>query len=317
MAVGFKKKKKLLGQEMPNISSMPGTDAMQPSQNYGTGVMRLPEAEPEQPGLGTRILGDGWEGKAAALGGMLAGDGNAVARYHGEQAQAEKAQQAQAAAFAAEQRKRANGLADWKYKEQWKRDNPEAPDPTSMQRNYKWLKETQPDAAEQYLDRMTNDYEYRQGADGRFYRIDIAKPPTKPVGKLGPITKGGPRQPASGNFDNFKRAIIQQESGGRYGVANAEGSGAMGLGQIMPETARALAKQNNLPYRPELLSGSGAEARRYQDMLTTAATREAWKYGGGDIRKAAAYYFAGPNKKGWGPKTRRYQSDIIRRMGKR
>ena len=122
-----------------------------------------------------------------------------------------------------------------------------------------------------------------------------------------------PRQ--SGGFDNFKRAIIKQESGGRYGVTNTEGSGAAGLGQIMPDTAKSIATKLGLPFRPELLTGTSPLARSYQDKLTHAATQEAWQYGGGDPRKAAAYYFAGPNKKGWGPKTSKYQQDILRRMG--
>lgn len=117
------------------------------------------------------------------------------------------------------------------------------------------------------------------------------------------------------DLDAFRRAIIQQESGGRFGIANTEGSGAMGLGQIMPDTARALAKRLGLPYRPDLLAGKGKEAQQYQIALTNEATREAFDYGKGDINKAAAYYFAGPDKSKWGEKTKKYQSDIMRRLG--
>lgn len=117
------------------------------------------------------------------------------------------------------------------------------------------------------------------------------------------------------DLDAFRRAIIAQESGGRFGIPNAEGSGAMGIGQIMPDTARALAKRLGLPYRPDLLAGKNKEAQQYQIALTNEATREAFEYGGGDISKAAAYYFAGPNKSKWGEKTRKYQSDIMRRLG--
>lgn len=117
------------------------------------------------------------------------------------------------------------------------------------------------------------------------------------------------------DLDAFRRAIIQQESGGRYGIANRQGSGAMGIGQIMPDTARALAKRLGLPYDPRLLAGTSDEAKAYQDALTNAATEEAWNYGKGDPKLAAAYYFAGPNKKGWGKKTSKYQSDIMRRLG--
>ena len=128
---------------------------------------------------------------------------------------------------------------------------------------------------------------------------------------------GGASSNASGGFSGFKRAIIAQESGGRYGVTNAEGSGAMGVGQIMPETGAALAKREGLPWRPDLMRGNSAEARAYQDRLTDAALKEAWQYGGGDPEKAAKYYFAGPNQKGWGSKTRRYGADVTRRMGAR
>jgi hypothetical protein len=117
-------------------------------------------------------------------------------------------------------------------------------------------------------------------------------------------------------YNDFRRAIIAQESGGRYGIPNAEGSGAMGIGQIMPDTARAIAKRIGLPYRPELLAGTDEASREYQDALTTEATKEAFNYGKGDPQLAAQYYFAGPNKKGWGPKTQEYGLDIMRRLGR-
>jgi hypothetical protein len=121
-----------------------------------------------------------------------------------------------------------------------------------------------------------------------------------------------------GNVDleRFRRAIIEQESGGDYGIANAEGSGALGAYQFMPPTARALAERLGLPYRPELLQGSkgrSKEGRAYQDALGTAQLQDAIKFGGGDVGKAGAFHFAGPNKSGYGPKTREYEQDILRR----
>ena len=118
------------------------------------------------------------------------------------------------------------------------------------------------------------------------------------------------------DFERFRRAIIDQESGGDYGIANAEGSGAMGAYQFMPPTARALAERLGLPYRPELLQGEkgrSKEGRAYQDALGTAQLQDAIKFGGGDIGKAGAFHFAGPNKEGHGPKTRQYERDILRR----
>jgi hypothetical protein len=118
------------------------------------------------------------------------------------------------------------------------------------------------------------------------------------------------------DLERFRKAIIAQESGGDYGVMNAEGSGAMGAYQFMPPTARALAERLGLPYRPELLQGEkgrSKEGRAYQDALGTAQLQDALKFGGGDVGKAGAYHFAGPNTKGHGPKTRKYEQDILRR----
>lgn len=97
---------------------------------------------------------------------------------------------------------------------------------------------------------------------------------------------------------------------------NAQGSGAAGVGQVMPETARALAARIGLPYRPELLRGTSEEAKRYQDAITNAAVREAWDVGGAgkDPRTAAQYYFGGSDRDKWGPKTQRYGGDILERL---
>lgn len=118
------------------------------------------------------------------------------------------------------------------------------------------------------------------------------------------------------DFERFRKAIIAQESGGDYGITNAEGSGAMGAYQFMPPTARALAERLGLPYRPELLQGSkgrSKEGRAYQDALGTAQLQDAIEFGGDDIGKAGAFHFAGPNTKGHGAKTRQYEKDILRR----
>lgn len=118
------------------------------------------------------------------------------------------------------------------------------------------------------------------------------------------------------DFERFRKAIIDQESRGDYGVMNAEGSGAMGAYQFMPPTARALAERLGLPYRPELLQGSkgrSKEGRAYQDALGTAQLQDALKFGEGDVGKAGAFHFAGPNTKRHGAKTRKYEQDILRR----
>lgn len=114
----------------------------------------------------------------------------------------------------------------------------------------------------------------------------------------------------------LRRALLMQESGGDYGVTNAEGSGAMGAYQFMPETARALARRIGKEYRPDLMTGAkgrSKEGRAYQESLMDAQMKDILAYSGGDIGKAGAYHFAGPNTKGHGPKTRKYEQDILRR----
>jgi hypothetical protein len=114
----------------------------------------------------------------------------------------------------------------------------------------------------------------------------------------------------------LRRALREQESGGDYGVMNAEGSGAMGAYQFMPPTAKALAKRLGLPYRPDLLQGNKGRSKEgiaYQERLMDAQMEDILAYSGGDVGKAGAYHFAGPNKKGHGAKTRKYEQDILRR----
>lgn len=129
-------------------------------------------------------------------------------------------------------------------------------------------------------------------------------------GLLKPAPTGG------ADYQMFKRAIIGQETGGRYGVTNTEGSGAAGVGQVMPTTTQALAARLGLPYRPELMTGTGDEAKRYQDAITDAAVKEAWGAGGGgrDPRTSAMYYFGGSNRDQWGRKTRTYGDNIMERL---
>lgn len=140
-----------------------------------------------------------------------------------------------------------------------------------------------------------------------------------PVGTITPI----PDDPAPANtppaggtasYDAFKKAIVGQESGGRYGVANTTGSGAMGIGQVMPGTARVLAGRLGLPYQPNLMGGTGPDAQGYQNQITDAAAREAWNAGGGDPAQAAMYYFGGSDRGKWGPKTHAYASNILARL---
>jgi hypothetical protein len=114
----------------------------------------------------------------------------------------------------------------------------------------------------------------------------------------------------------LRRALRAQESGGDYGITNAEGSGAMGAYQFMPPTARALAARLGMDYRPDLMTGNkgrSKEGRAYQERLMDAQMEDILAYSDGDVGKAGAFHFAGPNTKRHGAKTRKYEQDILRR----
>lgn len=114
--------------------------------------------------------------------------------------------------------------------------------------------------------------------------------------------------------DSFGRAIVQQESGGDYRAVNKT-SGALGAYQVLPATARAIATRLGMAFRPDLMASDTDEGRAYQDKIGNAAIDEAWNYGKGSADTASRYYFAGPNKEGWGPKTNKYANDIANRLG--
>lgn len=126
------KKKPLFGDPMERYG------APQATPGFGDGIGHTPEmrqaAQPTpQPrtGLGTRLFGQGWEDKAFALGGIMQGDPSGVMMMRRDQ----QMQQQAAADAAAAQRKRAQELADWQWKQEWERDNPKPVAPNLREDN--------------------------------------------------------------------------------------------------------------------------------------------------------------------------------------
>jgi hypothetical protein len=64
-----------------NVDGTPVTMDMIPTTAGGRYGDPMPQQSQGRPGLGTRLLGEGWEGKVAALGGALMGDPNALPQY--------------------------------------------------------------------------------------------------------------------------------------------------------------------------------------------------------------------------------------------
>jgi hypothetical protein len=111
--------------------------------------------------------------------------------------------------------------------------------------------------------------------------------------------------------------IEPQESGGHAGVIGPQTryGRAQGASQMLPATAQATAQKLGVPWRPDLMTAKTPEGLAYQRQLGVAYAQEALNATGGDPRKAAQYYFAGPNTHIWGPKTRAYGDTAMTRLG--
>lgn len=115
--------------------------------------------------------------------------------------------------------------------------------------------------------------------------------------------------------DNVWRASIQQESGGRPGVRGqpTQYGTALGMTQMLPATAREMAGKIGVAWRPDLLTGTSAEAAAYQERLGRAYFDEGLNKYGGNVEKAVMYYHGGPNENLWGPKTRAHTNAVLTR----
>ncbi len=123
--------------------------------------------------------------------------------------------------------------------------------------------------------------------------------------------RGGSTQPI------FK-SLVQQESGGRVGVLGPQTKYGRpeGMTQMLPATAREMAGKLGMPWRPELMRGKSPEAARYQLALGKAYFDQGLRETG-NARDALHYYHGGPDRKLWGPKTRRYADQVLARTGSR
>lgn len=129
----------LFGSKTPSAVMNPMLMAQMAGEAVSGATMpqAMPQMQPTQqqrPGLGTRLLGEGWEQRAVALGGALMGDRNAISRYHAGQQQQDMLRQQQAAELAAEQREIAQGRDDYAWRRQYDIANP-AP---SNAQPYRW-----------------------------------------------------------------------------------------------------------------------------------------------------------------------------------
>lgn len=123
--------------------------------------------------------------------------------------------------------------------------------------------------------------------------------------------------PASAAFDRDKlfSALISQESGGRAGAVGpmTRYGQALGMTQMLPTTAKEMAGKIGLPYREDLLRGTGDTAAQYQRALGQAYFDQALS-STGNVADALHYYHGGPDRSKWGPKTRSYAQNVLGRL---
>lgn len=119
------------------------------------------------------------------------------------------------------------------------------------------------------------------------------------------------------NADEIFGSLIAQESGGRAGVRGPQTRYGQALGrtQVLPDTAREIARNLGIPYREDLLTGTSPEAAAYQDRLGRAYLQEGFQRTG-NAREALMYYHGGPDRSLWGPKTRQYADDVLTRWSR-
>lgn len=141
----------------------------------------------------------------------------------------------------------------------------------------------------------------------------IAGPPNPQMASPRPVAQS---RPMPSDAASLMPALIQQESGGRAGVRGpmTQYGQALGLTQMLPETAREMAGKVGVPYRDDLLTGQTEEAANYQRQLGQAYLEQGFRETG-NARDALRYYHGGPNRRLWGPKTNAYADQVLGRVG--
>lgn len=114
----------------------------------------------------------------------------------------------------------------------------------------------------------------------------------------------------------YFNAIRPQESRGQAGVLGpmTRYGQAQGASQMLPGTARDMAKKLGVEWRPDLMTAKSPEGLAYQDRLGVAYTQTALDAVGGDPRQAAMFYHGGPDRKIWGRRTQRYGVEVMQRL---
>lgn len=97
------------------------------------------------------------------------------------------------------QRDRADDYADFQQRERFKASLPRPAANNDTVADFQFIRQTLGDeAAQEFLRNKANPPAYRVGPDGQFYRVDVATPPARPVGRLTPMEEDGAGNGAGG-----------------------------------------------------------------------------------------------------------------------
>ena len=84
--------------------------------------------------------------------------------------------------------------------------------------------------------------------------------------------------------------------------------------QLLDGTAKEMAGKLGLAWRPDLMTDTSPVAQQYQEALGKAYFMQGL-HATGNYYDAARYYYGGPDRRQWGPKTEQYARSFIARLG--
>jgi hypothetical protein len=162
-------------------------------------------------------------------------------------------------------------------------------------------------------------YKIVTDGDGTQHLVAVGGPVTAGAGQATAdrtVPNGVPGAKVPPHPDDVFGAVIQQESGGKPGVSGppTQYGTAHGEGQLLDSTAEGVAKKLGIKWEPARMTGTSPEDEAYQLKLSRAYLQEGLDKYNGDVPKALAYYYGGPDERRWGPKTRAYVTQVLSRL---
>ena len=116
-------------------------------------------------------------------------------------------------------------------------------------------------------------------------------------------------------FPKISDAVFGQESTSGKNLVGKQTPYGIPVGgmQTLPSTAQAMAGKLGVQYDPARMTSHAPEDVAYQRQLGNAYLLEGLR-STGNLRDGLRYYYGGPNRSMWGPKTNAYADSVMGRM---